>query len=458
MLGHCQIKVFTVTMCSYNVAKLTDLPLENIKMNKRIFCLLAALLLVLPSVASPSSACDHLDPDTGDPYPVYLDGYVEPQPGKPGYSGDFRCSHCNGIVEPGGAIYVEEFYDCMDPPTDKPDPRISNPPAQYGDNNPPDTDPDNPDNPDKPDNPDNPVNPNNPDNPSDPVTPGQNNPQDPPTNADTPANPENPEYPGNPENPVNPADSETPVQTDPPAKQDNPKTPENQTTPEQTNPEKQESNPETPEQPVIPAQQETNAQQTIPEEPVQPATPSQPEQQEQENEPIQSEVSVQSAVSAQQEQQEQKNEPAQSETPIQFADSIQQEQQNWKNEPIQPELPVQCTDSAQPDVSADPATSEQPIVLQQKDIPENTEIPADIIATPPPVPGENDAAEPAVTVSPGGQQTRRSHGKKTDKPFSKQYPYRKVKMTPQKNIRAKAAGILIWPTVQTPFQQMLQNN
>ena len=154
-------------------------------MNRRIFCLLAAFLLVLPSVASPSSACDHCNPDDGEPYPVYLDGYVEPQPGVPGYSGDFRCSHCNGIVEPGGAIYVEEFYDCMDPPTDKPDPRISNPPAQYGDNNSPDTDPDN--NPDDPENPDNLDNPDNPDNLSDPVSPEQNNPQNSPANVDTPA-------------------------------------------------------------------------------------------------------------------------------------------------------------------------------------------------------------------------------------------------------------------------------
>ena len=109
-------------------------------------------------------------------------------------------------------------------------------------------------------------------------------------------------------------------------------------------------------------------------------------------------------------------------------------------------------------MSTDPTISEQPIVLQQNDFSEVPEIPADIIATPPPVPGESDAVEPAVTASSGGQQPRRSHGKKMDKPFSKQYPYRKVKMTPQKNIRAKAAGILIWPTVQTPFQQMLQNN
>ena len=418
MLGPCQKTVFNSKICIYNSVNPTDLPLESIKMNRRIFCLLAALLLLLPSVASPSSACDHYDPDTGDPYPEYQDGYVAPQPGVPGYSGDIRCSHCHAIIQPGGVIYVEEFYDCMDPPTDKPDPRINNPPAQYGDNNPPDTDPDNnpddpdnpanPDNPDNPDNPANPENPGTPENPDNPVTPGQNNPQDPPANADTPANPENPENPSNPENPDNPADPETPAQTDPPAQQDNPETPEQPVTPEQTNPEKQESKPETPEQPVIPAQQDTKEQQTVPEEPVQPSTPAQPAQQEPEN------------------------------------------------EPAQPETPVQPADSSRQDEPAKPVIPEQPVIPPQQDTPADPETPAEAVVTPPPVPGENDAAEPSVTAAPGGQQSRRSRGKKTDEPFSTQYPYRKVKMTPQKNIRAKAAGILIWPTVQTPFQQMLQ--
>jgi len=344
-------------------------------MNKRIFCILTALLLVLPTAASPSSACDHCDPDTGEPYAVYLDGYIEPRPGVPGYSGDFRCSHCKGIVEPGGAIYVEEFYDCMDPPTDKPDPRIDNPPAQYGDNN----------------NPDNPANP---DNPSDPAAPGQNNPENPPAN---------------PDNPDKPADPENPVQTDPPARQDNPETPEQPVTPGRADPEKQESNPENGEQPVIPTQQEAKEQQqTVPEEPVQPASPSQPEQQGQEN------------------------------------------------EPVQPETPVQPADSARQDEPDEPAAPEQPVIPPQQDTPADPDTPAEPAVTPPRVPGENDAVEPAVTASPGGQQARRSRGKKVNEPFSEQYPYRRVKMTPQKDIRAKAAGILIWPTVQTPFQQMLQ--
>ena len=104
MLGHCQITVFAVTICAYNVAEPTDLPLEIDKMNKRIFCLLTAILLVLPSVASPSSACEHYDPDDGNPYTTYLDGYVEAQPGIPGYSGDWCCPICGAVAIEGNPI------------------------------------------------------------------------------------------------------------------------------------------------------------------------------------------------------------------------------------------------------------------------------------------------------------------------------------------------------------------
>ena len=379
-------------------------------MNRRFFCILTALLLVLPTAASPSSACDHCDPDTGEPYAVYLDGYIEPQPGVPGYSGDFRCSHCKGIVEPGGAIYVEEFYDCMDPPTDKPDPRIDNPPAQYGEGgNPPQTDPDqppenpdnpvtpqSPDNPDQPENPDNPVTPqtpDNPDNPSDPVTPGQDSPQDPPVN---------------PETPVTPANPETPGQADPPTQPDNPEAPEQPVTPGQVDSGEQGADPVSPEQPVVPAQQETKEQPTEPEKPVQPAAQSEPEQQKQ------------------------------------------------NDEPVQPETPVQPVDAIQTDEPAAPAEPEQPVIPPQQDTPAVPETPAENPADSIVVPGEPDPAASVDAASPAVHQPIRVRGRKMDEPFSKQYPYRRVKMTPEKNIRAKAAGVRIWPVVQTPFQQMLQ--
>ncbi|MBR5962398.1 MAG: hypothetical protein IKZ98_15545 [Clostridia bacterium] len=350
-------------------------------MNRRILCLLTAFLLALPSVASPSTVCDHYDPD-GNLYPKYQDGYVEPKPGVPGYSGDFRCSNCHAIVEKGYVLYYDDdyegYYDCENPPTDKPDPRIDNPPPQYGD--PSETDPNNPDNPNNPgnpDNPDSPGNPDNPDNPDSPVTPGQNDPQDPPAN---------------PDNPV------TPAQTDPQEQPGEPQAPEQPVTPGGSNPQEQPTQPEEPVQPVIPAQQEPEKQ-ADPEEPVQPVSPS---------------------------------------------------------EPVQPEAPVQPADSARSDDTAEPASPEQPVIPPQQDIPADQETPAEITPTPPPVPGENDPVEPAVTASPLGHRTSRGTGVKMQEPFSEQYPYRRVKMTPEKNIRAKAAGVLLWPAPPSPFQQMLQ--
>ena len=118
-------------------------------MNKRIFCILTALLLVLPSLASPSATCTHLNPDGSPNY--YLEGYIEPQPGIPGFSGNVRCNICGEIVYPGQVCYIDDMYDPMNPPTDKPDPRITDAPPQYGE--PQETDPDNPVNPDNPANP-----------------------------------------------------------------------------------------------------------------------------------------------------------------------------------------------------------------------------------------------------------------------------------------------------------------
>ena len=339
-------------------------------MYKRLFCILTALLLVLPALASPSTVCNHLNPDGSPNY--YNEGYVEPQPGAPGFSGNVRCGICGEIVFPGSILYIDDMYDPMDPPTDKPDPRITDAPPQYGD--PQETDPVNP-----PEDPDNPVNPDNPSNP------GQDNPQDPPVN---------------PDNPDNPADPVIPGQTDPQEQPADPETPEQPVTPGQTDPEEQGSTPENPEQPIIPAQQETEEQPTESEEPVQPASPA---------------------------------------------------QQDQGTEQVEPETPVQPAETDKPEDSAVP---EEPFIPPQQDPPTDPEVPDEIAVTPPPVPGENDPSGPAVTPSPLGNRTVR--GIIVNEPFSEKYPYRKVKMTPQKDIRAKAAGVLLWPTVQSPFQQMLQ--
>ncbi|MBP5726863.1 MAG: hypothetical protein J6Y48_07280, partial [Clostridia bacterium] len=86
-----------------------------------------------------------------------------------------------------------------------------------------------------------------------------------------------------------------------------------------------------------------------------------------------------------------------------------------------------------PDASDDPGYILPPPVLE--DDPEEPEQPAADAPLPP---------KPPVL------------GVVEDEPFSERYPYRRVRMNPQENIWAPAAGTLIWPMPKSPFQQMLE--
>ena len=359
-------------------------------MNKRVLCLLTALLLVLPSAASPSAACDHFRPD-GIRYDTYLDGYVEPQAGVPGYSGDFRCSNCGEIVYPGYELYAEDYYNCINPPADKPDPRIPDTSAQSGGSSEAD--------------------PGDSDQPSDPATPAETDPQDPPAASDDPDLPVTPE---------------TPAQSEPrdlQADSDDPENPANSESPLPANSQEQPDKPETPEQPV-------NSDGTNP--------PDQPAEQE---EPLTS------AAPAHQKSEE----AAEPEVPVQPASPALQDQ---PDNPALPEVPVLAADSVRSDVSDESVSPEQAVIPPREDLPADQDIPAEITSSLPVVPEDSNPEEPAAS-SPGSLSGTGSRTGKQE-PFSEKYPYRRVKMTPQKGIRAKAAGILIWPSVQTPFQQMLQ--
>jgi len=70
-------------------------------MFKRMLSLLTAVFLLLPALAC--ADCTHHD-DDGRPYGLVPKGYVAPQPGVPGYTGDQCCAVCGAVVIHGSEI------------------------------------------------------------------------------------------------------------------------------------------------------------------------------------------------------------------------------------------------------------------------------------------------------------------------------------------------------------------
>lgn len=80
-------------------------------MTKRALCFLSVLLLaLLPAFAS--ADCTHHN-DDGVPYPLFPQGYIPPQVGVPGYTGDQCCTNCGAIVIRGSEI------PALDPPQEE---------------------------------------------------------------------------------------------------------------------------------------------------------------------------------------------------------------------------------------------------------------------------------------------------------------------------------------------------
>lgn len=70
-------------------------------MKTRLLCFFTALLFLLPALAC--ADCTHHD-DDGRPYGLVPKGYVAPQPGVPGYTGDQCCVVCGAVVIHGSEI------------------------------------------------------------------------------------------------------------------------------------------------------------------------------------------------------------------------------------------------------------------------------------------------------------------------------------------------------------------
>ena len=80
-------------------------------MTKRALCFLSVLLLaLLPAFAS--ADCTHHN-DDGVPYPLFPQGYIPPQVGVPGYTGDQCCTNCGTVVIRGSEI------PALDPPQEE---------------------------------------------------------------------------------------------------------------------------------------------------------------------------------------------------------------------------------------------------------------------------------------------------------------------------------------------------
>ena len=71
-------------------------------MIRRVICFLAALALALLPVLA-CAECNHHD-EEGRPYGLVPSGYVPPQPGVPGWSGDMCCAACGAVVIRGTEI------------------------------------------------------------------------------------------------------------------------------------------------------------------------------------------------------------------------------------------------------------------------------------------------------------------------------------------------------------------
>ena len=71
-------------------------------MIRRVICFLSALALALLPVLA-CAECNHHD-EEGRPYGLVPSGYVPPQPGVPGWSGDQCCTACGAVVIRGTEI------------------------------------------------------------------------------------------------------------------------------------------------------------------------------------------------------------------------------------------------------------------------------------------------------------------------------------------------------------------
>jgi len=138
-------------------------------------------------------------------------------------------------------------------------------------------------------------------------------------------------------------------------------------------------------------------------------------------------------------------------------------EQQAEPDPRKPEMPVQEQPAAAQPSQEVPKQAEDPILppreplsLPEADQPSALSADEEQPDMPPVIPDQAEQKE----ETPAGKEDKPA-GTKTSgggrKPFSKDYPYRRVLMNPDPDAWAEAAGTLIWPKASSPFQKMLKD-
>ena len=127
-----------------------------------------------------------------------------------------------------------------------------------------------------------------------------------------------------------------------------------------------------------------------------------------------------------------------------------------------PDTPADPGTQAGKDNPEKPAEPEKPVTLK----PDKPTAKPKKTANPKATAKPKATATPKATARPkktGGAgkpvqaaANRDGEGRKWE-PFSRQYPYRRVRMQPEEGIYAEAAGILIWPVPASPFRKLFDD-
>lgn len=176
------------------------------------------------------------------------------------------------------------------------------------------------------------------------------------------------------------------------------------------------------------------------------------------------------------------------EPPVGAAMDGQQDQENEENEtpvtvpesdpsvqgdtPAQPEEPLQDPPPAQPEAPVTeekPAAQEEPAVKPEKPAGPSVSSPKEEAPAEPEQPvvlpssgsGTKEGGNGQAVTEPKKQTAPKKTGSGDKQPqarehFSSNYPYRRIRITPDPAAQAEAAGTRTWPVASSPFQKLLQ--
>ncbi len=164
--------------------------------------------------------------------------------------------------------------------------------------------------------------------------------------------------------------------------------------------------------------------------------------------------------------------PAQPEEPLQDPPPAQPEAPVTEEKPAQPEEPLQDLPPAQPEAPVTeekPAAQEEPAVKPEKPAGPSVSGPKEEAPAEPEQPvvlpssgsGTKEGGNGQAVTEPKKQTAPKKTGSGDKQPqarehFSSNYPYRRIRITPDPAAQAEAAGTRTWPVASSPFQKLLQ--